>query len=301
MLPIIKLRGHLHNSFGKSASAVTIISIDQTHQKGIEFEAFCLAINEEYEKKNLVKLTIVETGYLKRHYLRLDKSYSSTSEADLAAIRLGENWVKEQLSSLYSLKVPVEILSWKDIIESQIGEEDKPFTDYLSKIENDYTSDSIFINHVNTISEKYAEKIAVKYNPNGLKALNEACLKAARDYLLEESSIIFKLVHRGFSYQLYPGNRNAALRYIAKKYFREINPIPWVRYDIKYPSDIKEKKLNPSPSLFFENADVSSQETKNKITELLSSLLNEEKISFLTEQLNKSEPSIRISHERDIK
>ncbi|WP_218813604.1 hypothetical protein [Rickettsiella endosymbiont of Dermanyssus gallinae] len=301
MLPTIKFRGHLHRSSGQSASAVTVISIDQHYQQGDKFKAFCQAINEEYEKRNLIKLTIVETGYLKRHYLRLDKNYSSTEEADLAAIQLGETWIKEQLSSLYSLNVPVEILSWKEIIESQIGEEDKLFSDYLSKIENDYTSDSIFKNHVNTISNKYAEKLSVKYRSNGLENLDEACLKAARDYLLEESSIIFKLVHRGFNCQLYPGNRNAALRYISKKYFSETNPIPWVRYEIKYPSDVKEKKLNHAASFFFENTDISKQEIKNKITELLSSLVNEEKIYFLTEQLNQLEQNVRITHERDIK
>jgi hypothetical protein len=51
MLPTIKLCGHLHRSSGQSASAVTIISIDQIHQQGIEFEAFCLKINEEYAEK----------------------------------------------------------------------------------------------------------------------------------------------------------------------------------------------------------------------------------------------------------
>src|SRR5438552_8119173 len=105
MLPTIKFRSHLHRSSGQSASAIMIISIDQLYQQGDDFKAFCLAINEEYEKRNVIKLTIVETGYLKRHYLRLDKNYSSTEEADLAAMQLGESWVKEQLSSLYLLKV----------------------------------------------------------------------------------------------------------------------------------------------------------------------------------------------------
>ncbi|BBB14946.1 uncharacterized protein RVIR1_04330 [Candidatus Rickettsiella viridis] len=292
MLPIIKLRGHLHTSSGKYASAVSIISLDQSHQQGIEFEAFCLAINEQHEKGNISKLTIIETGYLKRHYLRLDKNYCITSEADAAAIQLGKNWVKEQLSSLHLLKMPVEILSWQEIIDS----------DFLSKVKNDSISDNIFIGHIKTLAEKYAEKLEVKYNPNGLASMKEACLKAARAYLVEESSIIAGLKRRGFDFQLYPGNRNAALRYIAKKYFSGTQSIPWIRYDIKYPSlELKEKKLNPSASLFFEKADASTQETKNKIVELLSSLLNEEKFYFLTEQLNKLEQSARIANERDIK
>lgn len=115
MLPNIKLRGHLHRSAGKCLSVVTIISIDQHYQQKDEFKAFCLTMNEEYKKKNLLKLTVVETGYLKRHYLRLDKKYPSTEEADVDAIQLGTDWVKEQLCSLNLLKMPVEIISWKDL------------------------------------------------------------------------------------------------------------------------------------------------------------------------------------------
>lgn len=271
MLPTIKFRSHLHRSSGQSASAVMIISIDQHYQQGDEFKLFCSAINEEYEKKNLIKLTIVETGYLKRHYLRLDKNYPSIEEADLAAIRLGETWIKEQLSSLYSLNVPVEILSWKDLLEGQVNSTDKPFAEYLAITEETYKTDKVFIRDVDRLSKKYAEKLSNRYNPHQETSLNKACLDAAKNYLLEESSIIFKLIPRGFNAQLYPGTGNAALRYIYKKFFGETNPIPWIRYDIREPSATKEKKLKKSTSLFFEsstNSADSSQEVKNKVSSL---------------------------------
>ena len=218
MLPTIKFRGHLHRSSGQSASAVTIISIDQHYQQGDKFRAFCRAINEEYEKKNLIKLTVAETGYLKRHYLRLDKNYSSSEEADLAAMQLGETWIKEQLSSLYSLNVPIEIISWKDLLEGQVSPADKPFEEYLTMVEETYKTDKVFIRDVDRLSKKYAEKLSARYNPKQEEVLKKACLGAAKNYLFEESSIIFKLIHRGFNAQLYPGNGNAALRYICLLY-----------------------------------------------------------------------------------
>jgi hypothetical protein len=132
----IKLRGHLHRSSGQCASAVSIISIDQHYQQGDKFKAFCLAINEEYEKKNLNKLTIVETGYLKKHYLRLDKCYSSVDEADSAAIQLGESWAEKQQSSLDLLEIPNKVISWKDLLETQANAKAKPFSEYLCWVKN---------------------------------------------------------------------------------------------------------------------------------------------------------------------
>ncbi len=284
MLPSIKLRGHLHRSSGQSASAVTIISIDQTHQQGVEFEAFCLKINEEYKERNLTNLTIIETGYLKRHYLRLDTQFSSIEEADCAAMQLGLDWKNQQQSSLDQLKLPCEIISWKEIIESQAGEKDVPFSKYLAKIEADYKTDKVFRNHVNTISKKYAEKLAAKYNPERLEYLYEACFKAARDYLLEESSIIFKLVQRDFSCQLYPGTGNAALRYIQRKYFGEKNPMPWLRYDIQYPKQEIRVHLKESESFFFNNTSPGNNlKHKNHIKKLFIELPQAERLNLLQE------------------
>ncbi len=265
MLPNIKLRGHLHRSAGKCLSVVTIISIDQHYQQKDEFKAFCLTMNEEYKKKNLLKLTVVETGYLKRHYLRLDKKYPSTEEADVDAIQLGTDWVKEQLCSLNLLKMPVEIISWKDLLEEISTAKDKPFLEYLDRVKDTYRTDEVFSREVDTLSKKYGEKLSHQYNPNKDESIDKACLEAAKNYLLEESSIIFKLVPRGFNAQIYPGNRNAALRYVYKKFFREVNPIPWIRYDIQYSSNFEEKKLNSSArTLFFENTTESTQSDVEK-------------------------------------
>ncbi|WP_010597605.1 hypothetical protein [Rickettsiella massiliensis] len=145
-------------------------------------------------------------------------------------------------------------------------------------------TDKVFRNHVNTISQKYAEKLAIKYNPTEEKHLNEACLKAAREYLLEESSIIFKLVHHGFTSLLYPGNGNAALRYVHRKYFGETNPMPWLRYDIQYPKQEKRVALKESESSFFQASSASNTtKTKRHIKKLLTELPELERLSLLQE------------------
>lgn len=298
LLPNIKLCGHLHRSSGQSASAVTIISIDQSHQQDLEFEAFCLKINEEYDEKNLTQFTIIETGYLKRHYQRLDPTYSSIETADLSAIQLGKEWIDQQQASIDKLKLTPKIISWKEILETQVGEEDKPFSEYLSKIEADYKTDKVFRHHVDSISQKYAEKLALKYNPTEEKHLNEACLKAARDYLLEESSIIFKLIHRGFTSLLYPGNGNAALRYVHRKYFGETNPMPWLRYDIKYPKQVK-KALKESESTFFQSSSASNTlKTKRHIKKLFTELPELERLGLLQELNQEITKTNEVSYEK---
>lgn len=81
--------------------------------------------------------------------------------------------------------MPNETLSWKDIIETQLNEEDKPFCEYLSDIKNEYQNDKCFKGHVDQLSKKYAEKLLVNYGPEKDENFYNRCLKAARDYLLE--------------------------------------------------------------------------------------------------------------------
>lgn len=286
MLPLIKLKGHLHTADGKSASVVSVISIDQAYQKKEEFEAFCLKLNAEFDARNCHEVTIIETGYLKRHYLRLDPNFKSLEEADLAAVQLGKDWVEQQQSSIDQLKMPAKVLSWKGILEARVGKVDKPFSDYLAIVKNDYENDKCFHNHVERLSKKYAEKLAERYNPNNEKNLSEKCLTAARDYLLEESSIIFKLVHYGFTRQLYPGSGNAALRYIYKKYFGKTNPLPWIEYIIQYPNVEKKFILKDSNSPFFQaatNKNEQSSTIKKNIKLQLNQLREEERIEFIYE------------------
>ncbi len=279
MLPVIKLKKHLHSADGKSASIVTIISIDQMYQQNEAFEAFCLKLNSEFEAGNCHKVTIIETGYLKRHYFRLDTNFKCLDEIDLAAIQLGNLWVERQKTLINKLKMPINLLSWKEILETQVCKEDRPFSEYLAIVENDYINDKCFYNHVKKLSEKYSEKLSKRYNPNNDKLLAEKCQKAARDYLLEESSVIFKLVHYSFTHQLYPGAGNAALRYIHRKYFGKDNPLPWVEYKIQYPNfGANLKTLKDSGSFFFQAGSCKNDQSYNLKKNIILQLDKLEKI-----------------------
>ncbi|WP_010598044.1 hypothetical protein [Rickettsiella massiliensis] len=283
MFPTIKLKKHLHSADGKTASVLMIISIDQIYQQKEDFEAFCLKMNEEYKEGHCHKVTIIETGYLKRHYLALDSKFSSSEESDLAAIQLGIEWREEQKESINKLKMPVKIISWKEILETQLNEKDKPFCEYLSDIKKTYETDKCFKGHVEHLSKKYAKKLLEKYDPEKNRKLDDKCLEAARNYLLEESSIIFKLVHYDFTHQLYPGAGNAALRYVHRKYFGENNPLPWVEYKIENPNDLS--KLKSSNSCFFKEVGIDNQNTniKKNILLELNKLKQEEQIKLINE------------------
>lgn len=288
MFPTIKLRKPLHSANGQSASVVSVISIDQVHQQKEEFEAFCLKIKAELDASNCYKITIVETGYLKRHYLRLDTQYRFSDDADKVAMKLGEEWIEKQRYALDILpQEALEIISWKEVLEGKKSEEDKSFDEYLAMIERDYEMDKHFKNLVDNISQKYANKLLKQYDKNGEQSL-QACLKAAKDYLLEESSIIFKLVHYDFTRQVYPGAGNAALRYIYRKYFGKTNLLPWIQYDIVSPFSVnKPKQLQTSTSPFFQPASNENNQY-GAIIEQITSLfekLSEEESSSIIEKL----------------
>jgi hypothetical protein len=108
-----------------------------------------------------------------------------------------------------------------------------------------YKTDTSFKIEVDQLSRKYGDKLSQKYNPEKDENLDRACFEAAKEYLLEESSIIFKLIELEFKAQFYPGNRNAAMRYIYNKHFGK-DVLPWIRYDIIYPCSSTANVLTPT-------------------------------------------------------
>lgn len=111
MSKLAKFKDSIEHPKKNSICLLTVISIDQEYQQGASFKAFCDLINQEYAiSKRIHKLIIVETGYLKRHYIRIDPALTM-EEASEKAHRIGKEWIKMHKPYLDELAIPYEIKS----------------------------------------------------------------------------------------------------------------------------------------------------------------------------------------------
>lgn len=232
MPKLAKFKDSIEHSKKNSICLLTVISVDQEYQQGESFKAFCDLINQEYAvSKRINELIVVETGYLKRHYTRLDPALT-IEEASEKAQGMGKKWIKMHKPYLDELAIPYEIKSWKDITSTSYGQ-DESFSYQLDKIKNDYEKEDARLKDlVNTLSRSYAYKIVDEWDRKNIKLKFDICFQAAKNYLLEEAAIIFQLIKFGADFITYPDRSNPVLKYIYKKYLAEIDPLPWKRYQV---------------------------------------------------------------------
>jgi hypothetical protein len=233
----LNFKNLLYHPTKNKVTIVMVISIDQAYQVGQHLKDFCNAINAV---SNIVaSVTFIVTGNLKRHY-ELLKSCGDRDKAIRSAEQLGANWEESQQKIINDLLVPYSIKHWHDVtgyVNDSFTDEDF-FNGFMSVSKNyndpekNEPRDLVFRKLVDEISSKHALKIFNQLKPD-FKVSFDDCLLAAKNYLLEESAIIFKLVNMGFDYQMYPGRGNPAVSYVYKKYFGEVDPLPWKRYRFK--------------------------------------------------------------------
>lgn len=250
MSKLAKFKDSIEHLQKNSICLLTVISIDQEYQQGESFKAFCRLVNQEYElNKRIHKLIVVETGYLKRHYIRLDPNLI-IEEALEKAQKAGEEWVKMHKPYLDELSIPYEIRSWEEITTCTLGEQSDSFYEQVDKIKNDYEKeDDRLKDLINALSRSYAFKLVDEWDRKGIKLKFDACFQAAKNYLIEEGAIIFQLIKLGADFITYPDRSNPVLKYIYKKYLADIDPLPWKRYQVFNDSGTKvfvneKNKLN---------------------------------------------------------
>ncbi len=217
-----------------------VISIDQIHQSGLELQKFCNLVNDN--KDRISKLTLIETGYLKRHYIQIKESLTE-EEANKKSKEVGQEWANDNKNFISNLEIPYELVTWQSLVE------DEEFKEKHLKTLDDYQNDPVFKKIVDEVAGNYAKKFYKNAKESNIKTTYDDFFDASKKYLIEESTIAHKLVKMG-DFQAYPGRSNPAVSYIYKKYFGESDPLPWVRYRIRE----EEKTSKKSALLIPRNA-----------------------------------------------
>ena len=233
----------------KSAVLMTVISVGNSLQQGVNFGHFVDVANQEFKKGTLEKLIIVTTGYLQRHYfsLGLDKPLDNKTLEENAAA-MDQAWLDKNDCYLKQLKLPIEIKNWKTILEIKpVGE----FTDFLQKLTNHYQENKSFKRVVTKHARQYvARKITNYLSDNDRKVEFDDFMKVAIDYILEELAALIQLKKCNADFFTYPSQMNPPACHVAKHFVKEAS-LKYVEYEI---SEFKK-----APTLFFQSSTVSAQ------------------------------------------
>lgn len=244
-----------------TAVLMTVISCGNHLQSGKNWDHF-LALSEQcYAEKTLKKLIIITTGYLQRHYLSLGLARSLTEqEIEEKTLTLDSQWVKTNIKKTTSgYLIPIEIISWKDLLNKKSRSNSLDFDDFFQQIKEDYRKkDSEFRNLVNTHAASYVTKKINSFLKENVDTNYNHFLKVAIDYILEECAAILQLNKCGGDFLSYPGGMNPPARHIWDKYFKEAS-LRYVRYELK-----QEKPYSPSLYTHCKSKKVSASSKDNE-------------------------------------
>jgi len=139
----------------KGTNLVLLISMNKDNQTKEHLEAFFdLVARLNEDRANFRKVIVVVTDYVNRYYV-----------GNKAALRLGDDWINENRTTLEKNSHLVEIVRWNSLIS------DARFENRLNEIEALYDSDEEFRKITDNLCKRHSGK---------------ADKKSAKQYLLEE-------------------------------------------------------------------------------------------------------------------
>jgi hypothetical protein len=135
-----------------SVSLVTVVSMGSKKQSGDSFDAFISLLNK---RPNITKLTIVVSGGLHRHYIRLKKEHTEDIVIQLSK-NMDSDWINAHQTVLSRLNCSYNILTWDELLKINEG-----FQYFFLQVKNAYDrEDKYFRYKVNQHSgEYYAKKL----------------------------------------------------------------------------------------------------------------------------------------------
>lgn len=255
-----RFKDSIRISTKNTAVLMTVISCGNHLQTGKNWDHF-LALSEQcYADRTLEKLIIITTGYLQRHYLSLGLSRSLTEqEIEEKTLTLDSQWLKTNIKTPSGFQIPIEIISWKDLLKKESRANSLDFGEFFQKIKEDYNEkDSQFRNLVHEHAASYVAKKINSFLKENVDTNYDHFLKVAIDYILEECAAILQLNKCGGDFLSYPGGMNPPARHIWNKYFQEAS-LRYVRYELK-----QEKPYSSTPYTHFKPKKVSASFKDNE-------------------------------------
>lgn len=244
-----KLQARFKDSITLSHKSIpvlmTAISCGNQGQTGDNWDIFCDLVEHCYREKSIEKLIVITTGGLQRHYMSLGFRSLSDQEIEEKIHEFDQQWVKKNIKTSSKYTIPIEIISWKDLLNKSYSMDSQNFDEFFKKIREDYDhNDREFRNLVNKHASTYVTKKMNRFLKENVDVSYEHFLKVAVNYVLEECAAIFQLHKCNADLFTYPGGINPPGRHIWNKYFKD-SSLRYIRYEIK-----RNKSLQPNPSAF---------------------------------------------------
>lgn len=228
----------------ESAILMTVISLGSALQKGAQWTDFLELVDRCFLEKTLSKLIIVTTGHLQRHYfsLGLEKPLEK-KEPEEKAFTLDQQWLEKQ-TGLEKLKIPVEIISWRDLLHKPTMISGRSFDQFFQLIKSDYADNKEFKHLVDKHADGYVTRKILHYCKGKDHCDRNQFHQVAIDYVLEECAALQQIFSCGADLLAYPHGKTPPANYVWNKYFKD-ESLRYVRYETKS----LELKLVPSNAL----------------------------------------------------
>lgn len=240
-------------SHKNTAVLMTAISHGNQGQTGENWDLFCDLVESCHNEKCIEKLIIVTTGGLQRHYVSLDSKSLSKQDVEEKTHELDLQWVKKNIKNPPKYDLPIEIISWKDLLNKSYSKDSQNFDEFFKKIKEDYDhNDREFRNLVNKHASTYVTKKMERFLKENIDVSYEKFLKVAVNYVLEECAAILQLHKCNADLFTYPGGINPPARHVWNKYFKD-SSLRYIRYEIKPNKSLQANlsAFSASKSTFF--------------------------------------------------
>lgn len=243
-------------TYKNTAVLMTVISCGNHGQTGRKWDHFCDLIEHSYKKGAIEKLIVVMTGGLQRHYVSLGSKLFSDQEIEAKIHEFDQQWLEKNIKIPSQYTIPIEIISWKDLLNKSYSMNSQNFDEFFKKIREDYDhNDCEFKNLVNKHASMYVAKKINHFLKENIDFSYDCFLKVAVNYILEECAAILQLHKCNADLLAYPGGINPPCRHIWDKYFKD-SSLRYIRYEIKSDKSLQadsSASFGSKPIFFEEN------------------------------------------------
>ena len=242
--------------YKNTAVLMTVISCGNHGQTGKKWDHFCDLVEHSFKEGTIEKLIIVMTGGLQRHYVSLGSKPLSDQEMEAKIHEFDQQWLEKNIKTPSQYIFPIEIISWKDLLNNSYSINSQNFDEFFKKIREDYDhNDREFKNLVNKHASMYVAKKINHFLKKNIDVSYDYFLKVAVNYVLEECAAILQLHKLNADLLTYPGGINSPARHIWNKYFKD-SSLRYIRYEIKPDKSLQadsSASLGSKPIFFKEN------------------------------------------------